>query len=74
MKKNELRELEKSCDICTYAFKVETTGKILCTKGKSLKETDPSKPCRKFKLDLLSYKPMPTKLPDFVVPEDSGLL
>ncbi len=72
--RKDTRDIEKSCEICIYALRVETTGKLLCTRSASIKKTEPEKPCRKFKLDLLSYKPKPSKLPSFVVPADSDLL
>ena len=65
MKRSIPEELNKNCELCVHALKVETTGKILCTRGKSIKEVNPEKACRKFEFDILSYKPLPSKLPDF---------
>lgn len=65
MKNSIPGELSKNCELCIHALKVDTTGKILCTRGKSMKEVVPEKACRKFEFDILSYKPSPSKLPDF---------
>ena len=73
--KNRLpNDIEKCCELCEYAKKVEISGEILCSRTKNLKRVSPDSACRHFSFDILSYKPAPTKLPKFNVESIEDIL
>lgn len=74
MKKNNLGDIEKSCELCEFAKKVEISGQVLCTRTKNLKRVEADSICRHFSFDILSYKPAPTKLPKFNVESIEDIL
>lgn len=74
MKKKLPYDIEKCCELCEFAKKVEISGEILCTRTKNLKRVDADSFCRHFSFDILSYKPAPTKLPKFNVESIEDIL
>ena len=58
-------ELQKSCSLCEFARRIETTGQTICTQSGVLKKVSPESVCRKFRFDILSYRPLPLKIPKF---------
>ncbi len=65
MRKSLPEDLEKSCALCEYSRLIETTGQMLCVKSKNIKVTDPEHKCTKFRFDILSYRPLPLRIPRF---------
>lgn len=59
--------IEKCCELCEYARKIDITGQILCVRKKNLKKVSENDVCGKFSFDILSYKPKPAKLPKFSI-------
>ena len=73
MKSRLFDELEPCCSLCEHAMKIEVSGEYVCTRGSRLLRVEPDDVCRKFKIDLLSYRPMPAKLPRFDINDGSVL-
>lgn len=67
MKNKINKEISKCCALCEHAKKVELTGELLCTYSKNIKKVSEDSVCRKFSFDILSYRPMPAKLPKFAI-------
>ncbi len=73
MKKGLPEDLDKSCSICQYSRFIETTSQTLCIKSKDAKIVSPDFKCRHFSFDILSYRPMPLKIPHFFQDDSSEL-
>ncbi len=73
LKKNLPDDVKKRCEICEYARKIEISGEIICTRTKNLKKVTADDVCRRFSFDILSYKPLPSKLPKFTIKADDIL-
>ena len=67
MKKKLPEDIVKSCALCEYARRVDITGEILCTRTKNLIKVSEDHVCRAFSFDILSYRPLPSKLPKFTI-------
>ena len=65
MKSSMPKELEKSCSLCEYSRLIETTGQTVCVRSKNARITQPDSKCGKFRFDILSYRPLPLKIPKF---------
>ena len=58
-------EINSCCALCEYAKKIELTGEYLCSRSKTLKRVTEDFVCKKFSFDILSYRPVPSKIPNF---------